>query len=353
MIPYAWVLTVVYVTAARLLIRAVVGVLRRRGVATQRVVIVGAGSVGRRLNATIKDSPQLGYRVVGFIDNDESLREVDGVPVLGKAESLTDVLLRHRVDDVLIALPHAPHEEILDLVSRCEPARVNVRVFPDVFQIMASEVSVNDLNGVPLVTIRDVGLRGWKLTLKRAIDVLLSSVILVLTSPLLLLVAVLIRLDSPGPIFYLQERVGLDGKPFWCIKFRSMRADAEADTGPVWATISDPRRTRLGRILRRLSVDEMPQFINVLLGDMSIVGPRPERPAFVEQFSQEIPRYMERHREKAGITGWAQINGLRGDTSIEERTRYDLWYVENWSIWLDLKIILRTPFEVLRGRNAT
>ncbi len=353
MIPYAWALTVVYVTAARLVIRAFVGILRRRGVATQRVLIIGAGSVGRRLNATIKDSPQLGYRVVGFIDNDESLKEVDGVPVLGNAESLTDVLFQQRVDDVLIALPHAPHGEILDLVSRCEQARVNVRVFPDVFQIMASEVSVNDLNGVPLVTIRDVGLRGWRLTLKRVIDVILSSIILVLMSPLLLLVAVLVRLDSPGPVFYLQERVGLDGKPFWCVKFRSMRADAEAETGPIWATLSDPRRTRLGRMLRRLSIDEMPQFINVLLGDMSIVGPRPERPAFVEQFRQEIPRYMERHREKAGITGWAQVNGLRGDTSIEERTRYDLWYVENWSIWLDLKIILRTPFEVLRGRNAT
>jgi exopolysaccharide biosynthesis polyprenyl glycosylphosphotransferase len=169
---------------------------------------------------------------------------------------------------------------------------------------------------------------------------------------MLLLTALLVKLDSRGPALYLQERVGLDGLPFLCIKFRTMKPNAEVRTGPVWASANDDRRTRLGAILRRFSIDEFPQFINVLLGDMSIVGPRPERPAFVEQFRQEIPRYMDRHKEKAGITGWAQINGLRGDTSIEERTRYDVWYVENWSIWLDFKIMLRTVVEMVRGRNA-
>jgi exopolysaccharide biosynthesis polyprenyl glycosylphosphotransferase len=181
---------------------------------------------------------------------------------------------------------------------------------------------------------------------------MVSSIVLVLFSPFMMLTALLIKLDSPGSVFYLQERVGLDGRPFLMIKFRSMRADAEQETGPVWASRNDPRRTRLGRILRRLSLDEFPQFINVLLGDMSIVGPRPERPVFVEQFRKQIPRYMERHKEKAGITGWAQVNGLRGDSSIEERTRYDLWYVENWSLLLDFKIMLRTAIEVVRGRNA-
>lgn len=352
MIPYAWVLTFVYVGVARLVVRIVIGLLRRRRLAVERVIIIGAGSVGHRLMETIRNSPQLGYEVVGFIDNDPAITNVDGMPVLGTANDLPKALIDNRADDVLIALPHASSREILEIAARCEPAKVNMRVFPDVFQIIASEVSINDLNGIPLVTVHDVALRGWRLTLKRAVDVIMSSILLVILSPLLLLVAILVKLSSPGPAFYLQERVGLDGKPFPCIKFRTMRQNAEAQTGPVWATAHDDRRTRLGALLRRFSIDEFPQFINVLLGDMSIVGPRPERPAFVEQFRQEIPRYMERHKEKAGITGWAQINGLRGDTSIEERTRYDVWYVEHWSIWLDMKIMLRTVVEMVRGRNA-
>jgi exopolysaccharide biosynthesis polyprenyl glycosylphosphotransferase len=352
MIPYAWVLTFLFVGTLRLCVRIVLGFLRRHGVGRENVVIVGAGRVGRRLLDTIQNSPQLGYSITGFIDNDPSINDVDGMRVLGHADMLPDVLLRHKVDDVVIALPHAPHEEILELVSRCEPAHVNIRVFPDLFQIMATEVSINDLNGVPLVTVRDVALRGWRLSFKRAVDLVLSTIFLILMSPVLLLLAVLIKLDSPGPVFYIQERVGLDGKPFHCVKFRTMRADAEAETGPVRATVNDPRRTRMGVFLRRFSMDEFPQFMNVLLGEMSIVGPRPERPAFVEQFKQEIPRYMDRHREKAGVTGWAQVNGLRGDTSVEERTRYDVWYVENWSIWLDFKIMIRTVVEMLRGRNA-
>jgi exopolysaccharide biosynthesis polyprenyl glycosylphosphotransferase len=352
MIPYAWGLTFAFVGFVRLALRVAVGVMRRRGVGVQRVMIVGAGAVGNRLRETIQNSPQLGYRVVGFIDNDPNVKGVDGTPVLGTTQDLCHLLTECNIDDVLIALPHAPHQDILDIVSICESSKVNIRVFPDVFQIMASEVSINDLNGVPLVTVRDVALRGWRLTLKRIVDLIMSSMFLVLVSPFLFVVALLVKLTSAGPAFYVQERVGLDGKPFLCLKFRTMKQDAEAETGPVWASKDDPRRTRLGALLRRFSIDEFPQFINVLVGDMSIVGPRPERPAFVEQFRQEIPRYMDRHREKAGVTGWAQINGLRGDTSIEERTRYDVWYVENWSIWLDFKIMLRTIIEMVRGRNA-
>jgi exopolysaccharide biosynthesis polyprenyl glycosylphosphotransferase len=217
---------------------------------------------------------------------------------------------------------------------------------------MASEVSIDELCGLPLLTIRDVALRGWKLTLKRAVDVVFSSVALVVLSPFLLLIALLIKLDSPGPVFYCQQRMGLDARPFYMLKFRSMQADAEVSTGPVWAKPDDPRRTRLGAFIRRFSIDEFPQMINVLWGEMSLVGPRPERPVFVEQFKQQIPRYMDRHREKAGLTGWAQVNGLRGDTSVTERTKYDLWYIENWSLGLDFKIMLRTLFRVLTDRNA-
>lgn len=198
--------------------------------------------------------------------------------------------------------------------------------------------------------MRDVALRGWKVTLKRAMDIVGSAVGLVLLSPLMFLIALLIKIDSPGPALFSQERMGLDGKRFYMLKFRTMRVDAEKD-GPGWTRKDDPRRTRVGAILRRTNLDELPQLINVLLGEMSLVGPRPERPIYVEEFRKRIPRYMERHREKAGMTGWAQVNGLRGDTSIEERTKYDLWYIENWSVWLDIKIILLTIWQALTGRS--
>ncbi|NLG27498.1 MAG: exopolysaccharide biosynthesis polyprenyl glycosylphosphotransferase, partial [Chloroflexi bacterium] len=222
------------------------------------------------------------------------------------------------------------------------------RIFPDMFQIIASELTIDSLDGLPLLTVRDVALRGWKVTVKRLVDIVVSAAGLVVLSPFLLLVALAIKLESKGPVFYTQERVGLDGKPFAIIKFRSMRIDAEAQ-GAGWTTENDPRRTRVGTLIRRLSIDELPQLINVLLGEMSLVGPRPERPVYVDQFKQVVPRYMERHKEKAGITGWAQVNGLRGDTSIVERTKYDLYYIENWSLYLDLKIIVRTIWNGLRG----
>ena len=213
---------------------------------------------------------------------------------------------------------------------------------------MTTGVSIDDLGGLPLLNVRDIQLRGWRLSLKRAMDLIGASIGLVLLSPFMLLMALLIKLDSPGPVFYYQERMGLDGRPFQMFKFRSMRQDAEED-GPGWTTKDDPRRTRIGALLRSKNIDELPQLINVLLGDMSLVGPRPERPIYVEKFRNSIPRYMERHREKAGMTGWAQVNGLRGDTSIAERTKYDLWYVENWSLWLDIKIIVRTIVQTLFG----
>ncbi|MFB0546973.1 MAG: exopolysaccharide biosynthesis polyprenyl glycosylphosphotransferase, partial [Anaerolineae bacterium] len=275
-----------------------------------------------------------------------------GVPILGGIEDIPALIDANEVDEVIISLPEASHQEILNIISKCEREKVDIKVFPDVFQIMASEVSIGDLGGLPLLTVRDIALRGWKLTLKRAVDLVCSAVGLVVLSPLMLLISLLIKLDSPGPVFYFQERMGLDAKPFWTLKFRSMRQDAEAETGPVWATENDPRCTRLGAFIRRLSIDEFPQLINVLLGEMSMVGPRPERPVFVEQFRRQIPHYMDRHREKAGLTGWAQVNGLRGDTSIVERTKYDLWYIENWSLLLDFKIILRTLLRLFRDRSA-
>ncbi len=326
-----------------------------RGVGDDRVLIIGAGEIGQMVYRKVIQSPKLGYQVVGFVDHDPTRKRqnIAGAPILGSLLDIPRLIDKFVIDEVIIGLPESNHQELVNIISLCEREKVGIRVFPDVFQIMASEVGIGDLGGLPLLTIRDVALQGWKLTLKRGLDLVLSTLGLVVVSPFMLLTALLIKLESPGPVFYTQERMGLDARPFRILKFRSMRQDAE-ESGPGWTVEGDPRRTRLGTLLRTLNIDELPQLVNVLLGDMSLVGPRPERPVYVEQFRQSIPRYMDRHREKAGLTGWAQVNGLRGDTSIAERTKYDLWYIENWSLFLDIKIILRTLMQWLLNttRNA-
>jgi Undecaprenyl-phosphate glucose phosphotransferase len=355
MLLLAWALGIITLTLGRIVHGRVQRMLQRRGVGAERVLVVGAGEVGRMIVQKIQHTPGLGYRVAGFVEAGVSdgapPAEVLGLPVFGAVADLPAIIEGHGINEVIIALPEATHQELVGIISQCEREKVSIRVFPDVFQIMASEVTISDLGGLPLLTIRDVALRGWKLTLKRIVDMAFSGLFLLFASPIMMLTALLIKLDSPGPVFFAQERMGLDAKPFKMLKFRSMRADAERN-GPGWTTKDDPRRTRVGAFIRKTSIDEFPQFINVLMGDMSVVGPRAEQPAYVEQFRRSIPRYMERHREKAGITGWAQVNGLRGDTSIAERTKYDLWYTENWSLWLDFKIILRTAFGGFANKTA-
>jgi len=352
MMVYTWIGTILFTSTGRAIQSRLQLSLQARGWGEIRVLIVGAGDVGRMVMQKIRRSPELGYRVTGFVDDDAKVKAIQGCPVLGSTDDLPQLIDAENITDVIIAMPDATHHEILKIVSKCDRGKVSIKVFPDVFQIMASEVTIGDLGGLPLLTVRDTALRGWRLTLKRTLDVVGSAVGLVLLSPIMMVLALLIKLDSEGPAFYTQERMGLDGKQFMMLKFRSMRTDAEEETGPVWASPDDNRRTRLGTIIRRFSIDEFPQLINVLLGEMSLVGPRPERPIFVEQFKKSIPRYMDRHKEKAGITGWAQVNGLRGDTSIIERTKYDLWYIENWSLALDFRILLRTIVQIFNERNA-
>ncbi len=341
---YAWVLGIALVSFGRWAHQRIRTQYQMRGQGRERLLVVGAGDVAQVVLQKIQWSPYLGYEVVGVVNGEGSPRDVLGVPVLGRPDDLPQLIERHLIDEVIIALPSASHEELIRLISLCQRGKVSIKVFPDVFEIMAAGVTVDDLGGLPLLTVRDVALRGYNLILKRAMDFAASAAALVLASPIMMLVAALVKLDSPGPVFFVQERVGLDGRPFPMIKFRSMRQDAEANVH--WTVKNDPRRTRLGTFIRRYSLDELPQLINVLAGQMSMVGPRAEQPKYVEEFQRRIPRYMERHREKAGLTGWAQVNGLRGDTSIEERTKYDLWYIENWSIWLDIKIMLRTVIKV-------
>lgn len=349
MLSLGWVLAILLIWIARMTQYGLHSMLHRRGVAPERVLIVGTGDMARAIQQRITRAPWLGYSVIGLV-GDESSPEVHP---LGPTVEIGSLVRTMGATEVIIAEPSLTHRDILEVVSRCEKEHVDIKVFPDVFQIMTSEAAIGDLDGLPMVSIRDTALRGWNLRIKRLTDILISSAALIVLSPFMLAAAVLIKLTSPsGPVFYLQERVGLDGKPFPLIKFRSMRPDAESQSGPVWAGKGDPRTTRLGAFLRRWSMDETPQFINVLLGEMSMVGPRPERPVFVEEFSQRVPRYLERHKEKAGLTGWAQVHGLRGQVSIEERTAYDLWYVEHWTVWLDLKIILMTILVILKGENA-
>ncbi len=343
-----WILAILFVTAGRGALSLVGSRLRVRGFGQRRLLVVGESEPARLILERVHNHPELGYELVGMLTSTGTEKDA-----LGSFEDLEKVVRDGAVDEVIFALNGTSHQTVLDLIGQCEDLNVSLKVFPDVFQLLTEgEANVSDLQGVPLLEVRDVSLRGWNRALKRAFDIVFSAAVLVLFSPLMLLIALLIKLTSPGPVFYIQERVGIDGRPFLIYKFRTMYVDAEEDTGPVWAKPNDPRRTPLGRILRRFSLDELPQFINVLLGDMSVVGPRPERPYFVEQFRQQIPKYMRRHREKAGITGWAQVNGLRGDTSIEERTKYDLYYVEHWSLIFDLKIILKTVVRIFKEKNA-
>ena len=350
MIIYAWIFTGVLVIVMRAVQAQAQRTLQARGYGRTRLLVVGSGDPVDQVLQRVRLNPRLGYDLVGVVGHGPL--SPPNVRVLGDVAQLGQIVEREAIDEVILALHDATDEEMVNLISRCDRSTISIKVVPDMLQLMAGHMSIGELGGLPLLNVRDVALRGWRLSLKRAVDIVISAITLVLISPILLFIALLIKRDSPGSVFFVQERMGLDGRSFPMIKFRSMRIDAE-QLG-TWTVKDDPRRTRLGKLLRRTNIDELPQFINVILGDMSVVGPRPEQPSFVEEFRKQIPRYMERHREKAGITGWAQVNGLRGDTSIEERTKYDLWYVENWSVWLDIKIILRQLLQwiVVPDENA-
>ncbi|MEN9934270.1 MAG: hypothetical protein RLZZ387_849 [Chloroflexota bacterium] len=347
-----WAATVFAVVLLRVTHRGLVSILRANGIDTRRVLIVGAREPGRVVLSTIRRLPELGYRVQGFLSDTIPIGEtVDDLPVLGKPQALGKVIRATRTDEVIIALSGRTSADVFEIVSLAEDEAVEIKLYPDSFQLITNNgVSIGDISGLPLLSVKNIALDNpVNQALKRALDLAVAAAVLTVASPVLLLIAALIKLESRGPVFFVQERVGLDGIPFPTLKFRTMRPDAP-NLGN-WTTKDDPRVTPLGRFLRRYSLDELPQFINVIRGEMSVVGPRPEQPVWVERFSQSIPRYMRRHKQKAGITGWAQVNGLRGDTSIEERTRHDLYYVENWSLLFDIKIIVKTVVDILSGRN--
>ena len=348
---YVWGFSVLMVILGREAHRIIQWSARRRGIARDNLLIVGTGRIARDITNRINDNSILGYNIIGVVNGQIKPKgKMLDIPIVGLYQDLPELIDKYDIQQVIIALPDAKRAEIVELVTLCQRGQVDIKIYPDIFAYMAGDMGVHDLDGIPLLTVRDIALRGWKLSLKRGLDVLGSFLGLVFLSPLMLLTAFFIRLESKGPVFYSQIRMGLDGRPFPMVKFRSMRTDAE-QSGPGWTVENDPRVTRIGRFMRRTNWDEIPQLINVLLGQMSLVGPRPERPVYVQEFRHKIPRYMERHREKAGMTGWAQVNGLRGDTSIAARTAHDLWYVENWSLWLDIKVILRTVWQTVASKS--
>jgi Undecaprenyl-phosphate glucose phosphotransferase len=338
------VLNVSFTYVAREGVRELLERRWRAGIGLKRVLIAGAGDLGRMVADRILQHRELGYQVVGFLDDRAGGDHIGyrGLPLLGTLSEVAEIAQRERVDHLYVALALEEHTKLLNLMEITSRECIDVKVVPDLLQFIALRARLEDLDGLPIINVNDVPLQGVNSWIKRVIDVLLSGAAVMLMAIPFAIIAAFVKLTSPGPVFYRQERMGLDGKAFNVYKFRSMFVGAEDTTGPIWARKDDPRATPIGRWLRKLDLDELPQFLNVLRGDMSIVGPRPERPFFVEQFKHRIPQYMLRHKVKAGITGWAQVNGWRGNTSLEKRIEYDLYYIENWSVTLDLKIMWLT-----------
>jgi Undecaprenyl-phosphate glucose phosphotransferase len=338
-------LNVLFTYASREAVREVLARRWRAGIGLKRVLIIGAGDLGRTVADRILEHTELGFHLAGFIDDRAGGADTigyRGLPILGTLADVTPVCRHERVDEIYVALPLEEHVKMLAVVEAASRECISVHVVPDLLQFLALRARLEDLDGLPIISINDVPLRGFNSLAKRVVDIAISSGVLLVMAIPGLVIAWRIKRSSPGPVFYTQERMGLDGKAVTVYKFRSMPIDAEDTTGPVWARDDDPRATAIGRWLRKHDVDELPQFWNVFRGDMSCVGPRPERPFFVEQFKHRIPQYMLRHKVKAGITGWAQVNGWRGNTSLEKRIEYDLYYIENWSLSLDFKIMWLT-----------
>ena len=346
-------LDVVALNLGRAALRGYLQRMWASGQNVRRVLVAGAGELGQTVADALRTHFELGYRVVGFVDDKETRAAIGDLPVLGPLDSFLEVATRERVDELYVALPLDEHAKLPGLIQRASNECIDLKVVPDLVQYATIRAELEDLDGIPIVSLNEVPLRGWSSMAKRAMDVVLGTAALLVLSAPLAVIALLIRWKGgKGPVILRQERMTLDGKTFQIYKFRTMVEEAEKDSGPVWATAEDPRRTPIGVWLRRFNLDEFPQLLNVVLGDMSLVGPRPERPPFVQQFKERIPQYMLRHRVKSGITGWAQVNGWRGNTSIEKRIEYDLYYIENWSLLLDVKILILTLFRGFGQKHA-
>ena len=348
------IIDITLTTIERFGIRYILSRLRRKGFNQKHVMLVGFSDASDQFIDACRRNPDWGYHIYGIVDDIAEVGEgYKGVRVVGRISDLEHILAQNTIDEIAITLPLAAYAKLDGIVHVCEKSGVHTKFIPDYNNIIHSKPVTEDMDGLPVINIRNVPLTDpVKATAKRAVDICGALVGIILFSPIMLVVATLIKLTSPGPIIFKQERVGLHNKPFMMYKFRSMVQQTEADEKKGWTVPGDPRVTRVGRFIRKTSIDEFPQFFNVLAGQMSLIGPRPERTQFVEMFKEEIPRYMIKHQVRPGMTGWAQVNGLRGDTSIYERVKYDIWYIENWTMSLDVKILFLTIFKGFVNKNA-
>ena len=354
LIFYFYIINIFIDSAFRVAIHKWLRVLRKKGYNVKYILLVGYSRAAELYIDRIRQNPQWGYVVRGILD-DKIPRgtEYRGIKVIGQIDNLFYILPQNKLDEIAVTLALEDYGRLEDIVSLCEKSGVHTKFIPDYNSVIPSKPYTEDLNGLPVINIRHVPLTNTlNMILKRVVDIFGGLFAIVLFSPVLIVSAILIKLTSEGPIIFKQERVGLHNKPFQMYKFRTMEVQKPSEEKKEWTTRDDPRVTKVGRVLRKTSIDEMPQFFNVLLGDMSLVGPRPERPFFVEKFKEEIPRYMIKHKVRPGMTGWAQVNGFRGDTSIRKRIDCDLYYIENWTVGLDIKILFLTLFKGFINKNA-
>jgi exopolysaccharide biosynthesis polyprenyl glycosylphosphotransferase len=347
---FIWGIGILFLSVSRFSLIVYEKRLHRRGIGLLNAAIVGCSKWGQLIYQKVNRHPGLGIQIRGYVGANPLLSRT--LERLGDFEQIGAIAKEHRITVLFLALDEKESPELLRLIQACIGLHIRFYMIPDRVDMMTSRLRVEELEGIPVLKIKDLSITGWDAVFKRFFDIAVSAVTLIVFSPLFAAIAVLIKLGSKGTVFYKQRRVGLDGYEFTLFKFRTMSMEAEKETGPVWTVKEDARVTPIGRILRRTSLDELPQLIQVIMGKMSLVGPRPERRFFVEKFKDRVPKYHERHRVKTGMTGWAQVNGLRGNVPIEDRTKYDIYYVENWSLWFDIKIILMTLWTVVRGENS-
>lgn len=347
-------INIVLTMVVRGLIRFLLHAIRKKGYNLKYILLVGYSRAGEAYIDRINANPQWGYVVRGILDDNVPSGTIyKGVKVIGRIANLEYILPENKLDEISISLSLGDYDRLEEIVAMCEKSGVHTKFIPDYVSLFPSNPYTEDLMGLPVINIRYVPLTNMLNAFeKRLLDIIFSLVAIIITSPIMLIAAIAVKCTSPGPIIFKQERIGLHNKPFKMYKFRTMRVQKENEEKQAWTTKDDPRVTRCGKFMRKFSIDELPQFFNILKGDMSVVGPRPERPQFVERFREEIPRYMVKHQVRPGLTGWAQISGYRGDTSIKRRIEYDIFYIENWSLGFDIKIVFLTIFRVFRDTNA-
>jgi len=351
---YFLVMAIIGFIVARFSARKILGTLRKKGYNQRFALIAGTGKLGQKVLEEIEFNQELGIRVIGFLGRQrkEIGKKIKDIPILGAYEDIDRILGDRKIDIFFVALSINEYDSFERLIKDIQGYLSEIKVVPASYEFLGLRGGMDALGDLPIMSLQDSPLYGWDRVFKRAFDLMFGLFVFIVMSPIMLIIGLLIKLTSQGPILYRQERISMDGHSFPMIKFRTMRVGAEKDTGPVWAKENDPRRTKIGAFLRKMSLDELPQLFNVLKGEMSLVGPRPERPDFVKEFKDRIPQYMLRHTTKTGMTGWAQVNGWRGNTSLEKRIEHDLYYIQHWSISFDMRILLMTLWRGLFSKSA-